>query len=89
MAHQWAGEVREVSYLVKEKSRRSNTSTGPVLLRIVRGWPAIRQKAAPATAVPRKLSSTPWKWTNLILGFRHPNLGAPHPNIGAQASLES
>lgn len=47
------------SYLLKEKSRRSKTSTGPVLLRMVRGWPAIRQKAAPATAVPRKLSSTP------------------------------
>lgn len=49
----------KVSYLLKEKSRHSKTSTGPVLLRMVRGWPAIRQKAAPATAVPRKLSSTP------------------------------
>lgn len=75
-AHQRAGEVRGVSYLLKEKSRRSNTSTGPVLLRIVRGWPPIRQKAAPATAVPRKLSSTPWKWTDLVIGSRHHNIGA-------------
>lgn len=80
--HQRAEEVREREvYLLKEKSRRSNTSTGPVLLRIVRGWPAIRQKAAPATAVPRKLSSTPWKWTDLFIGSRH-------HNIGAQASVE-
>ena len=49
----------EFSYLLKEKNRCSKTSTGPVLLRMVRGWPAIRKKAAPATAVPRKLSSTP------------------------------
>ena len=54
-----SGEVGEFSYLLKEKSRRSKTSTGPVLLRMVRGWPAVRQKAAPVTAVPRKLSSTP------------------------------
>lgn len=48
------------SYLLKAKSILSKTRTGPVLLRMVRGCPAKRQNMDPATAVPRKLSSTPW-----------------------------
>ncbi len=47
------------THLLKLKSRRSKTSTGPVLLRIVRGWPANRQNTAPVNAVPTKLSNTP------------------------------
>lgn len=46
-------------YLLKLKSSRSNTRTGPVLLRMVSGWPASRQKTPPVMAVPRKLSNTP------------------------------
>lgn len=48
-----------MTYLLKLKSSRSNTRTGPVLLRMVRGWPASRQKTPPVMAVPRKLSNTP------------------------------
>lgn len=33
---------------------------GPVLLRMIRGCPEKRQNNAPAMAVPRKLSITPW-----------------------------
>lgn len=50
---------RRRTYLLKLKSNRSKTRTGPVLLRMVSGWPASRQKTPPAIAVPRKLSSTP------------------------------
>ncbi len=53
-----------VTHLLKLKSRRSKTSTGPVLLRIVRGWPANRQNTAPVNAVPTKLSSTPCTQTS-------------------------
>lgn len=47
------------THLLKLKSSRSKTSTGPVLLRMVRGWPANRQNTAPVNAVPKKLSNTP------------------------------
>lgn len=47
------------AYLLKLKRSRSKTRTGPVLLKIVSGWPAKRQNIAPVTAVPRKLSNTP------------------------------
>ena len=47
------------TYLLKLKRSLSKTRTGPVLLKIVSGWPAKRQKTAPETAVPRKLSNTP------------------------------
>jgi len=49
-----------IKNLLKLKSSLSNTSTGPVLLRMISGCPARRQKMAPETAVPRKLSSTPF-----------------------------
>lgn len=49
------------TYLLKLNRSLSKTRTGPVLLKMVSGWPAKRQKMAPETAVPRKLSSTPWK----------------------------
>lgn len=48
-----------LTYLLKLNRSLSKTKTGPVLLRIVSGWPAKRQKRAPVTAVPRKLSNTP------------------------------
>lgn len=55
-----SGKLRKWrTYRLKLKSNRSNTRTGPVLLRMVRGWPANRQKTAPVIAVPRKLSNTP------------------------------
>ena len=55
-----SGRVRSVAtHLLKLKRSLSKTSTGPVLLRMVRGWPASRQNTAPVSAVPRKLSSTP------------------------------
>lgn len=47
------------TYLLKLNRSLSNTKTGPVLLKMVSGWPAKRQKMAPETAVPRKLSNTP------------------------------
>lgn len=49
------------THLLKLKRSLSKTSTGPVLLRIVRGWPASRQNTAPVSAVPRKLSNTPYR----------------------------
>jgi len=53
------GDALTQFLLAEEKRRRSKTRTGPVLLKMVRGWPEKRQKMKPVKAVPRKLSSTP------------------------------
>lgn len=62
------------TYLLKLKSSLSNTRTGPVLLRIVRGWPLNKQKTPPAIAVPKKLSNTPWPHRGKYLYSEHLNV---------------
>lgn len=42
---------------------------GPVELRMMRGCPPNRQKTVPASAVPRKLSITPFKGTQKKSNF--------------------
>ena len=56
-------EAERCTHLLKLNRSLSKTRTGPVLLRMVRGWPASKQKITPVTAVPRKLSNTPWTHT--------------------------
>lgn len=58
---QWCGPNSEDTrtYLLKSKSSFSKIRMGPVLLRMMRGCPAKKQKTEPAIAVPMKLSITP------------------------------
>ncbi len=49
------------AHMLNSYSSFSKISIGPVELRMMRGWPLKKQKTAPAKAVPKKLSITPWK----------------------------
>lgn len=63
--------VEKIPHLLNVKSNRSKTRTGPVLLRMMRGWPPSRQKTPPVIAVPRKLSNTPWKYGEQLENNSH------------------